>query len=486
MKPNILLVVLDSVRAENTSLHGYSRETTPNLEAFAEESAVYTQMRSPGITSLPSHTSMFTGHSVAQHNVHDTVFHSMKTGVTFWRDVLAQRGYETGVFSRNPNLSNDSGLRDEFGYVYPGSLGVTTGGRLASEFKSEYGSGFDSSFEKCTSFLKFCVGGTAPVRTLINGLSIKLSHTVTAPWLEHRMRDSKQYLKNFLDWSKENRPWGACINLLDAHHPYYPRQSFDKWGGSSLQRKQSALNNPSPWEVHGGKVSLEDWTSFEDLYDGSIRQVDQLVGNLIDELKRRGEFDNTLIVITADHGEGFGEPSRIRENVNVVGHTVGLHECLLHVPCLVSYPGQDEQLIVDELATLSRLPDVVEAAIEADWTGTEFVPSDRVYASGTGVSQIKGQLRQAEEHLDEVAKYRDVPRAVYSKDGRTKYATWDKDAVAIRFTGEGVDIKRDSKTARREVASVFDSLENAGIRIERTADEVDQSTKDRLTDLGYV
>lgn len=486
MKPNVLLVVLDSVRARNTSLHGYARETTPTLEALAAESTVYEQMRAPGITSLPSHTSMFTGYAVAEHDVHDTVLHSMETGVTFWSDLRTERGYETGVFSRNPNLVSDTGLRDEFGYVYPGSLGPSTGGRLPSEFKSEYGTDFESPREKYASFLRFAAGGEAPVRTLLNGLTIKLSHKVTEPWVEHRMRNSAQYVEDFLEWSDGRDRWAACINLLDAHHPYYPRPDADRWGGRGVQRTQSALNNPSPWEVHGGEVSLEQWASFEDLYDGAIRQVDRLVGELVDALERRGEFDETLLVITSDHGEGFGEPSRIRRNVDVVGHTVGLHERLLHVPCLVSYPGQKEGETVDEVATLTRLPAAVEAAVEGDWTGTEFVPDGRVYASGTEVGQKEGYINQATAYLDDVSDYEGSPRAVYSADGRTKYATWGEDAVAIRFDDGGADVERDSDEARREVAAVFDSLEDAEIRVDRTADDVDQSTKDRLADLGYV
>lgn len=69
MKPNILLVVMDSVRASNTSLYGHENETTPFLESLAESSTVYEQARSSGSWSLPSHTSLFTGYNVAEHGI---------------------------------------------------------------------------------------------------------------------------------------------------------------------------------------------------------------------------------------------------------------------------------------------------------------------------------------------------------------------------------------------------------------------------------
>lgn len=111
--PNILLVVLDSVRARNTNLHGYSREATPFLESFAQRSTIYEQARAPGVGSPQSHTSMFTGLDVEEHQLTDSS-RQLRPGHTIW-EALAERGYDTGVFSRNTYLTADTiGLSDTF------------------------------------------------------------------------------------------------------------------------------------------------------------------------------------------------------------------------------------------------------------------------------------------------------------------------------------------------------------------------------------
>ena len=98
-KPNVLLVILDSVRAKNTSLLGYPRETTPKLETFAKNATTYTNARAPGIHSISSHTSIFTGYHVAEHQAtsHGA---SLRPGHTVW-EMLSGAGYRTGLFTPN-------------------------------------------------------------------------------------------------------------------------------------------------------------------------------------------------------------------------------------------------------------------------------------------------------------------------------------------------------------------------------------------------
>lgn len=142
---------------------------------------------------------------------------------------------------------------------------------------------------------------------------------------------------------------------MDAHHSYYPQPEHDLWGGDDLQKRQAKLD-PHPWKVHGGHISWDDWCTFEDLYDGVIRQADAFLEHLVEQLRQRGAMEDTLLVITANHGEGFGEESHVRPGVRTAGHVAGLHEGLLHVPLLVSSPGQDTGKTIDELVTLTQFP----------------------------------------------------------------------------------------------------------------------------------
>lgn len=121
MNTNTLLVVSDNVRARNTSLHEYGRETTPFLDEFSQLSTTYRQARLPRMTSLPSHTSIFTGTHVEEHGAYDSIRHQVKRGVTVWDD-LRDEGYTTGVFSYNLNLIDESSsLQRAFDYANQGT-----------------------------------------------------------------------------------------------------------------------------------------------------------------------------------------------------------------------------------------------------------------------------------------------------------------------------------------------------------------------------
>ena len=110
MQPNVLLIILDSVRARNLSLYGHLNETTPFLESFAEEATVYTNARSPSIGSRPSHASLFTGYHAAETGISGS--RKLKRGTTIWEE-LRDDGYETAVFSDNPFLRSN-----RYGFIH--------------------------------------------------------------------------------------------------------------------------------------------------------------------------------------------------------------------------------------------------------------------------------------------------------------------------------------------------------------------------------
>lgn len=109
----MLLIVLDSVRARNTSLHGYSRTTTPFLEAFSERSTVYTQARSPSSYSIASHVSMFTNMHVEEHGAVENTA-TIDINRTIWSELASEHGYATGLFTPNPVIADASNLHKAF------------------------------------------------------------------------------------------------------------------------------------------------------------------------------------------------------------------------------------------------------------------------------------------------------------------------------------------------------------------------------------
>jgi len=486
--PNVLLVVLDSLKASNTSLHGYQRETTPFLDSFSRDATVYTQARSPGMTSLPSHASIFTGLEVEEHGVHDLLTHRLDPTSTVWHRLSEEYDYRTGVFSDNVNLTGDASLADCFDYV------VGRRGRMFPDapdpdiyFNSPQYLDGDDDRSKYVQYLGHCLRSDRPFKGFANGMARQLSRSVTSATLERYLDHSaKRFLNPFYSWiDSQDGPWAACVNLMDTHLPFCPHADHDSWGGNRLQRKQARLD-PTSWEVYGGQVSWEDWAALEDLYDGTVRQADRYVRRLITELKTRGIFDDTLVVVTSDHGEGFGEYSRVRPDFRIAGHIVGLHESLLHVPLIVSYPDQETGDEVTRPVTLRRFPRAVEAAVSGEWTGTEFVPDRPVIASASTIDTKLKNAKRARTYCSDLDRFKGDIRAVYRERNGTvhKYLTWDGDAVTVEIADARTVRTVEEGNPREQVQDAFAELTDAGVSTKQG--DVSEETLGHLESLGYV
>ncbi|MDF9744106.1 sulfatase [Natrinema salsiterrestre] len=487
-RPNILLVVLDSANAKHTGIHGYERNTTPFLESFRSRATTYTQARSPGMTSLPSHTSIFTGLSVAEHGVHDLLTHQLKPGATIWEQLRDEYEYTTGVFSDNVNLTGDESLRFAFDHAV---------GRRGQLFPSatdpdiffnspEYLDG-DSSGNKHIAYLKRSLSSDQPLRSLANGAAAQFKRSFSSPTIERLLDQSaERFVDPFLSWTDSvDGPWAACLNLMDTHVPFYPKTEHDDWGGTAVQRMQARMN-PNSWKVYGGQHTWEEWTALEDLYDGTIKQADHHIKRLMLGLEARDQFDDTLVVITSDHGEGFGEQSRVRPDLRIAGHIVGLHEALLHVPLVVSYPGQETGREYDDLATLQAFPDVVESVVQDEWSDDGFVADDPVLVSGSTIDKKAESEQRAGKYCENTDRFEGDIRTVYREEDGTirKYLTWDDDGVVVDVFDAHTAETVTGSDPRDVVQSEFSQLENAGVV--RKQDSASAATLNHLEDLGYV
>ncbi|OVE85876.1 sulfatase-like hydrolase/transferase [Natronolimnobius baerhuensis] len=492
-RPNVLLVVLDSLNAKHTGIHGYERDTTPFLSEFQSRATVYTQARAPGMTSLPSHTSMFTGYTVSEHGVHDLLTHRLRKGTTIWERLRDQYDYSTGVFSDNVNLTGDNSLQFAFehavgrrGQLFPAAADPDI------FFNSPEFLEHDGDENKHLAYLKHCLTSGQPVRSLANGAAAQLSRSLSSARLERRLDQSgERFVDPFLSWSDSvDGPWAACLNLMDTHAPFYPKPEYDEWGGPSIQRMQADLN-PNSWKVYGSQQTWDEWEALEDLYDGTIKQADDHVRRLLTALEQRGELDETLVVITGDHGEGFGERSRVRPDMQIAGHIVGLHETLLHVPLVVSYPGQTSGERRDELATLRAFPNVVERALDVTEDDHEqqhdaFVADGPVLVTGSTVDKKAKSEQRAGKYCEDIDQYGGTLRTVYRQEGDAvrKYLTWDSDGVIVDISDAHTATVVEDGDPHEVIQSEFSRLEPADIV--RNQHEASDATVRHLEDLGYV
>jgi arylsulfatase len=451
MKPNFLLVVLDSARAQNMSLYGYERETTPYLERLAEHATVYEQARSPARWSLPSHVSLFTGLETAQHRVNDEQYRF--GGETIW-NTLSDAGYETGLFSYNVFLVNESfGLRQQFDHV-------------VGQLDAPYVDGLDpKDADGYVDFFSRALRSDHLFQSIGNGLATKLRWLNGSSGRNH----GGVYVDAVADWQADrDGPWAACINFMDTHFPYVPRPEHDRWGTSDGEAFRDGIDTMSTDLQTAPAAAIDD---LRDLYDGSIRQADALVKRLFDAV----DLDSTLVVVTADHGEGFGEPSRIREETRIFGHAYGLQESQLHVPLVVSAPGQKTPATVDSVAALTQFPSVVKSHLSESESPVDFTVK-KAYASTHKIHHTDDLPPEVPGQFDGES------YALYdSDDGEVRKRLWWNDTeVTIRFDGDKAVVTPGDDLVR----TAFDELEATPMHGQ--SGEISDATAETLEELGYL
>ncbi len=316
--PNVLLIVMDAARADALSLHGEARRTTPHLDRLAAEGTYFAHAFATASWTRPSHRSMFTGNYPIRRKGARSTFlaRAMHDSTPMLAEFFRARGYETGAFVAN--------------FYYTGwDAGFTRGFRAYRDFPRTLEQVLRTSTLGQTKFARSLYEAddardvwsavedndlTVPARPANAG---KDATTVTDEFLRWRARSPK-------------RPFFAFLNYYDAHRPYAPPPPFDRmFSGGGEER---------------------------DKYDGAVAYIDAEIGRLTEELRARGELDHTLLVITSDHGELFGEHG-------LWEHTSNLYYKLLHVPLIVRWPGQvpagrevdTEVSLRDLAATLSAL-----------------------------------------------------------------------------------------------------------------------------------
>ena len=318
-RPNILLLVLDTVRAWNLGLYGYGRATTPGLREWAARGVVFERTLAPAPWTTLSHAVMFTG----RHPTELSVTWDRPLDRTFptLAEILAAAGYATGGFVANYTATGrPTGLARGFLHYDDYPLKAVTILRGLGLFRRL--SGMDRVAE--------LVGR----RRMIEG------------------RGGAEINAEFLQWAgaTRGRPWFAFLNYYEAHGPYLPPAPFD-----TMYFRRPAPVAERYWDLlvraYGRPpVPVEDLAISLDAYDGGITYLDGQVDALLKSLEQRGQLSNTIVVVTSDHGELFGEHG-------VIAHGNNLYLQVLHVPLLLLAPGRAPAgLRVGSLAGLRDLP----------------------------------------------------------------------------------------------------------------------------------
>ena len=304
-RPNILLLVLDTVRAWNLGLYGYSRSTTPHLDRRFAGGVVFDRVLASAPWTLASHASMFTGRWPMSLSANwDRPLDEQQPTLA---EVLRTAGYATGGFIGNYRFA-----------------GRSTG--LAR--------GFDAYVDYPLDLAE-ALRMSGVVRRL-------LRYPALQEWLgKNRIieaRSAAAVNRDLLAWVDRHpgRPFFAFANYVDGHAPYLPPAPYDSLWTKAKGRDYdvSRRNVEEIKQLFQSAARLEDpLADYLDGYDGSISYLDVQIDSLLGALDRRGRLANTIVILTADHGEQFGEHGLIQ-------HGNSLYLPLLHVPLAIWGPGR--------------------------------------------------------------------------------------------------------------------------------------------------
>jgi len=360
-RPDVLFLVVDSVRRDRVSAYGHERETTPVLDALADESTVYENAYTPAPWTLPSHCSLFTGRFPSEHGVTNGFADSTSTLSTDTRTVterLADRGYRTAGFSNNPWVGRLSGLDR----------------------------GFEEFVEWDLERSRSAADRTPPTRDRIHSrLHTLLGQAARQPlFLLKRRFFTSRLVERAERWiertAASDAPTFTFMNLMEAHSPYFPpSEAFRALGLDPPTVLEPRLLNTKLLAYVMGKRDLDrsERERVLEYYDASLRYQDRKVGELLSTLRRRDAFDRTLVIVCSDHGKTLGEydrdetPPHYTRRINV------------NVPLVVKRPGQSTPHREDDPAELVGLHDRILAA-------TREAPEPSASASGSLAPESAG------------------------------------------------------------------------------------------------
>jgi arylsulfatase A-like enzyme len=438
---NVLIVSLDTTRKDHLSCYGYERLTTPTIDRLAEESLLFTRAVAVSNWTLPTHASMLTGLYPPSHGAHHVsraephVEHvnpagKMSDAPATLAEILAEQGYRTGAV-----LANWWWLGRPYG--------------------------LDRGFEH-------------------------YDHRIGSPPSVYRRAES--ITGEALDWlgRDDARPFFLLLNYMDPHIPYHPPAPFD----SRFLRREPEERAPTEWGpfaavqeqvlVTGRPLNPLLRDLMIDLYDGELAYVDDQIRRLLEALKDTGEYERTLIIVTADHGEAFGEHL-------AAGHGLLLHEAEVAVPLIVKLPysrsfGKKRDLVQH----VDLMPTVL------DVLGLPESPASQgrsILESGRGEAYVMERTRESNAKLS-------------AELGRDQWALYSGDLKYIEYS-DGERQLHDLVEDPQELQNLVESRSGDAARLrtlleawrDRTprpvpqlpdGDEPDAETLERLKSLGYV
>ena len=333
-RPSVLLITIDTTRADRLHSYGNDRIETPHLDRLARQGVRFERAYTAVPSTLPSHATILTGVYPARHGVHDNGIYALPGGAQTLTERFREAGYRTGAFVSAFVLDAQFGLAQGF-ETYDDQMHaplieadpelLVQSDRLSEDRK----------------------------RWLIQ---------LASPY----QRRAEEVTPRAIDWLEEgdDRPFFLWVHYFDPHMDYTPPAPWsDRYdpdydglldGRSKTYELVAMQNGWSP----ASPPPPADRDHMIALYDGEVSYMDAWIGRLLGALDERGELDDTLVVVVGDHGEGFGEHGQFWE------HNGQIFDESMRVPLILKLPGDAfaGRVVPQLVRTIDVAPTVLEAA----------------------------------------------------------------------------------------------------------------------------
>jgi len=463
LRPNVLILMLDTVRADALSCVDPASGASPHIDAVAREGTLFRKAIAPAPWTVPSHASLFTGlyptqhGAVWEHRALNNEFHTLAE--VFW-----QRGYRTVAFSENPNISRSAG--------------------------------FAQGFEDFSEL--FMDPRRAIVPDLLNRV---LDDTLDMPQTLEYTKESVAYLIRWLRGHAlqgDSPPFFAFLNLMAGHQPNFARPEFNSAvpDRAVAERVGRLSRAPHLFYLPGSNPEPDDLEVMRQFYKGDIAYLDQRLGRLFDFLREKNLLDYTALVIVSDHGENFGDHGLIE-------HAFCLYNTVLQVPVIIRYPSKvPDGLVLDDIVstvhlfnTILELAGVKATGLPPETDRGNLLaggPDSEVFAES---ENLAGMLRSVMSADPAAAAFDFGP---FDKSLKCLYSGRYKLIVSSKGGPELYDLQTDWAETKNLAASdparlkqLLEKLlkrEKGLVRpgLDFTPPRVDRRVQDALKSLGYV
>jgi arylsulfatase A-like enzyme len=460
-RPNVVMIVMDTVRADHTSLYGYERDTTPFLRELAKESTVYNHSFAVSDITLTSHASMFTGLYPRTHGAHlapplHPFGRPLGEEFTTLPEMLRDNGYRT------------MGIAANFVYLPP-RFGLAQGFEL-----------YDWRFP--TRVVIFGEPRKYSLRDSLRRLFYIFTPTSVFDQNARQAEEVTDEAIRALSQPDKDKPYFLFVNYLDAHEYSPPGHYRTKYPCSDFTILSSYTKLSEQVMQRQREITTAEQQCIVSSYDAGISYIDSQLRRLVGALESRGQLENTLLIITSDHGEAFGRR-------NLVGHGgISVYQEEISVPLLIKFPGEHSPERMDKAVTqvdlMPTVLDIVGISRPGNLAGVDLqknvLVDQRAIVSASYPAKESGQRSDTLNHLREALVYQ-KSKLILSSSGERELFDLSRDP------NEEHNLYRADDARAIQLSSMFATWRQETVGTTSKAAPVnDRESIKRLKTLGYA